>query len=75
MDRAMLEQHIALAERHVAGAERSVSRQRRIIKRLQRAGLGASETTRLARELLDQMEASLRNDVAERDRLRAQLRG
>ena len=74
MDRAILRRHLALAERHIAGGEQCVARQREIIVRLETAGLGDSETARIARGLLREMEATLRGEVVERKRLRAQLR-
>ena len=75
MDRALLEQHLVLAERHIAGGEQCVARQREIIVRLERVGLGASETAIFARGLLRDMEATLSGARVERKRLQAQLRG
>ena len=74
MNRAMLQRRLAVARRHVAGGEQCVARQREIIVRLERAGLGASETASFARDLLHQFEVSLRREVAELTRLQAQSR-
>src|SRR5262249_15037082 len=73
MDRAMLQRHLAVAERHIAEGERSVARQRDVVVRLDIAGLGASETASIARGLLGEMEATLRGERVERERLRAWL--
>ena len=71
---AMRERHLAMAERHIVGAEQYVTRQHDIVCRLQAAGQGGSETARIARELLQSMEADLKRQVADRKRLLVELR-
>jgi len=73
MKRAILERHLVLAEAHVVEEERHLARQREILNRLYQVGLGGSHTAKIARDLLGQMQDSLRTHIADRDRLRAAL--
>jgi hypothetical protein len=73
MDDTLVRRHLSIAERHIAEAEAHLRRQREIIARLESKGLGKSGTAGIARDLLKQMETSLRLHVAERRRLRKQL--
>ncbi|HEV2549289.1 MAG TPA: hypothetical protein VGU20_18255 [Stellaceae bacterium] len=58
------------AEEHIAEGERHVSRQRKIV-----AGLERDEhDTVLANELLETLETTLANHVAQRDRIAEELR-
>jgi hypothetical protein len=74
MDIELLEYRLALVERQIADAERHVTMRRDIVARLEADGLSASETAGITRDLLRQIEASLRARNAERQRLQAQLR-
>jgi hypothetical protein len=69
MDRATLEEYLALAERHVAAGERLVARQRELVAQLEHDGHDISEATRL----LDQLEQFQALYIADRDRLRKEL--
>ena len=70
----MVERHVASAEQHIVDGELHVVRQREIVGRLEAVGLGGSQTARIARDLLRQMEANLKSSVTERNRLRTMLR-
>ena len=71
MDRAMLEDHLALAERHVAQGEDHIRRQREIVDQLTRNG--HIEYVQNARELLAQFEELQALHVGDRDRLKGEL--
>ena len=72
MDPALLRRHLELVERHVLEGEQHVARQRENVARLEHGPRG-SITSRIARELLQDMERAHRLHVAERDRLREEL--
>jgi hypothetical protein len=69
MNRATIEEHLALAERHVSEGERHVSRQRELIAQLERDGHDATQ----AHDLLLQFEELQEMHLADRDRLRDEL--
>jgi hypothetical protein len=69
MDRAILEEYLALAERHVAAGEQLVARQRELIAELERDGHDIGEATKL----LDQLEQLQASHVGIRNRLRQEL--
>ena len=69
MDRAMWQEHLALAERHVAEGRRLVARQRQIVVDL--GGVGYDTTT--AQAVLAQFETTLMRHIEDRDRLKADL--
>ena len=69
MDRATLEEYLALVERLIADVERDIVRQRELVAQLERDGHGALE----AMELLDQLEHLHALHIADRDRLRTEL--
>jgi regulator of protease activity HflC (stomatin/prohibitin superfamily) len=71
MDRAMLQKHLAQAERHVAEGEAHLARQRALIRKLERDGHGS----RAARLFLRSLEETQALHLADRDRVRAELRG
>ena len=68
MDRAMWQQHLALAERQVLEATRRVARQRQIVAEVE----GDDDAIR-AKALLAQLELVLKFQIQERDRLQADL--
>jgi len=70
MDPALIQDHLADAERHVSEGERHVARQRDVVAELERAG----HDSEAARMLLRHIEAWLELHVADRDRLRQELR-
>ncbi len=70
MDRALLQEHLALAERHVVESEQTVARQREIVAEHDRDGPEAAAEDR---RLLAQLEELLARQVADRDRLRKEL--
>jgi hypothetical protein len=74
MDPAALQRHLANAERHIIQGRASVLRQQEVIERLESAGGGRSETASIARAFLNEMERRLEIHLADRDRLRDQLR-
>jgi hypothetical protein len=74
MDRAAAQRHLANVERHIADGRASVLRQQEIIGRFESAGDGRSETASIARAFLHQMERRLKMHLADRERLRDQLR-
>ena len=69
MDRAMLENHLALAERHVAQGAEHIARQKEVIAKLESGGHATEE----ARALLDQFLNLQAFHITHRDRLRAEL--
>jgi len=73
LDRATLQKQLATAERHVVLGEQHLLRQEEIIARLESVGCGQSETARIARALLRQMERQLDGHMAEYDWLLEQL--
>jgi hypothetical protein len=74
MDPAAVQRHLANAERHITQGRASVLRQQEIIERLESAGGGRSEIASIARAFLNEMERRLEIHLADRDRLRDQLR-
>ncbi len=71
MDRALLQQHLALAERHVVDSQQTVARQREIVAQHDRDG--PDPAAQDARRLLAQFEELLAIQIADRDRLRKEL--
>jgi hypothetical protein len=71
MDKAMIQDHLALAERHVAEGRRHVAHQKQIISDLK----NGRHDTSVARSLLADFEDVLRMHIADRDRLRKELAG
>jgi len=69
IERAMWEEHLALAERHIVQGARTVARQRRIVADLERDGHDAA----MARALLGQFQHLLDLHIADRDRIRKEL--
>ena len=69
MDRAMWQEHLAIAERHVAEARQHIVRQRQIIFELRRCG----HNTTTAQAVLATFKATLRAHIEDRDRLKAEL--
>jgi len=69
MDRATLEEYLALVERLIADVERDIVRQRDVVAELERAGHDSGA----ARMLLRHIEAWLELHVADRNRLRQEL--
>jgi hypothetical protein len=69
MDRQMIITDIAQADARVASAERIVARQKLIVDELARRG----HDTNVASRLLEQFERDLKNNIKDRDRLRAEL--
>jgi hypothetical protein len=69
MDRAMVEEQLAVAERHAAEAEKHVARQREVIAEMEQ---DAADTA-LAKALLVEFERLGGIHIAERDRLRKML--
>ena len=70
MDREQLTEHLAMTERHVAQGLGHLSSQRRIIANLEREGHDATT----AIDLLALFEKTQASHVADRDRIRAELR-
>ena len=70
MDQTVLRIHLGKAESNVGGGQRRLSRQRRIVSKLERGG----RDSRRPRDLLRLFENILAMYVAQRDRLRDQLR-
>jgi len=69
MDRVALEEQLRQADEYVALAKRLVDRQRRLIAEMAREGQKADEALRV----LGTLEAALRAEIAERERLRSEL--
>lgn len=69
MDRALIQDHLAMAERHVAEGEEHLDRQTALIAELERDG----HDSRTARDLLGTLKESLALHIADRDRLRREL--
>jgi hypothetical protein len=70
MDQAILKSDLARAERHITASEHHVARQRQVVAERQQEGFDARD----ARRLLDLFEQLLTLHIAERNRLRQQLR-
>ena len=70
MDRAMLKQHLAQAEGHIALGERHIVRQRKLVAELEQKGCDTAE----AKRLLASFEELQAMHIADRDRLRRQLK-
>ena len=69
MDRATLIQHLIEAESLVSLADVVVAQQRQLISDMERDGLD----TKLALRLLAEFEEYLLHEIADRDRLKAEL--
>jgi hypothetical protein len=69
MDRAFLEDSLALAEKHITLGEQHLARQHEIIKTLDRGG----HDTTMSVELLATLERSQTAHTADRDRLLGEL--
>ena len=69
MDRARLEQHLALVERHVGQGEAIIARQRQIVDELERDGHDIEQARALLAPFLESQELH----IADRDRLRGEL--
>ncbi len=69
MDRAILEQRLAMAERHVARGEQIVAEQRERVAAMERDGHDSPQS----RKLLAQFEAIQAMHIADRDRLRTEF--
>ena len=69
MDRAVIEERLAMAERHITVGESHIARQRELVAELDQNGRDAAEAVKL----LGLFEATQALHVADRDRLRAQL--
>jgi len=67
MDRAAIEERLAMAERHITVGELQIARQRELVAELGQSGRDA------AVKLLELFEATQALHVAARARLRAQL--
>jgi len=72
MDRAIVEEYLAQAERHVKQGDRHIESQRRIVAELERSG--HIEAAGRARSLLTQFEEIQLAHIADRDRLKEELR-
>ena len=70
MDRTILLQRLAQTERHAADGTRHVADQRKLIADLERNG----RDTNFARDLLRQFESLRELHVADRDRLKKELK-
>ena len=69
MDKAALEEHLAVAERHIVQGEKLVTQQRQIVGELERYRLDSA----VARDLLATLEKSLALHIADHDRLHKEL--
>ena len=69
MDRAILQEYLALTQGEIAAGERHIARQRELIAQLERD----RHDTREATELLDQFEHLQAQHIAHRDQLRHEL--
>jgi hypothetical protein len=70
MERAMLLNHLAQAERHIDTGEQHVCKQRSLIAKLEKDGHDPAG----ARQLLEQFEEIQAMHIADRDRIRAELK-
>src|SRR5262245_44835651 len=73
-ERALVKRHLAVAERQVEESRRRILGQRSEVAALQASGHQNSLTMRMARGLLQAMQYELATQLAERDRLRYQLK-
>jgi hypothetical protein len=73
MDKATLEQHLALAEEHVAKSQKHIARQQELVAELERHG--HTRVAEEARRLLTQFLELNVLHVAHRDRLKQELDG
>jgi len=71
MDRTTLEERLRQADEHIAIGERHIDRQRRLIAEMAREGQKADEALRV----LGTLEAGLRAEIADRERLRSERDG
>jgi hypothetical protein len=74
MKRAVIEQRLKFAEQHVAESQKRVARHQGIVAKLESDGRQDSLTARAARALIDSFQKELTARLADRDRLRQQLR-
>jgi hypothetical protein len=70
MDQAILKRDLARAERHITASEHHVARQREVVAERQQEGFDARDAARL----LGLFEQLLTLHIAERNRLRRQLK-
>jgi hypothetical protein len=72
MDRAIIVEHLKIAERHIAEGEALIARQSDLLAQLEREGdrIIVAE----AKKLMTRFEEIQRLHLADRDRLRAELR-
>jgi hypothetical protein len=73
VNRALLLRRLAMTERHIAAGERYVTRQREIVAELERHNRGKSETTKVAKELLQSFEMAQAGHLADRGHLKRDL--
>jgi hypothetical protein len=73
MNTAALLETLDAANRHIAEGEKHIERQREIVAGLERRGRGASDTAKIARELLHSMERVQRAHLSHRHQLKAEL--
>jgi hypothetical protein len=69
MDRATLEDHLAMAEQHIAQGEQHIMRQRGIVAELERGGHDSTA----ARQFLVVLEQTQAVHLADRDRVQKEL--
>lgn len=69
MDRAMLQDHLAIAERHIAEGNEVIARQANLIEHLRSHEIDTTE----AEHLLANFKSTLAQHIHDRDRLRTQL--
>jgi hypothetical protein len=69
MNKTMLHRHLKLAEKHVAQGIQHIASQRKIVDKL----VAARADTTIAKELLDTLELSQSQHLADRDRISAEL--
>jgi hypothetical protein len=69
MDRALIEQHLALAEKHVRDGEVILVRQREVLANLARDGHDTSRASQILQEFEDVQQMH----IADRERLRREL--
>jgi hypothetical protein len=73
-NRMFLRSRLAMTEHHIAVGERYIARQREIVAELERHSPGNSETTKVAKELLQSFEMAQAGHLAGRERLQHALR-
>jgi hypothetical protein len=69
MQKATIQEHLALAREHIEQGEKSIERQRRVVADLQNDGHAASQ----ACKLLTQFQELQALHIADRDRLEREL--